>query len=184
MSKYYERTERSPAYTASIVLNPSLKWGYFDEWPEEWFLSAKDATQKIWDEYYKSTTFTSSSITDEPTMEEGNEFMQWYKKRKGQSDLPMDEYERYCAQPTVPEVTDARLWWMQSQQRKSFLALSLMAIDLLSIPAMSAEPERLFFSAKLSLNVLRNRLKKSSVNAAKCLKSWYRMEDSEDPEDD
>jgi len=47
-----------------------------------------------------------------------------------------------------------------------------MALDILSIPAMSAEPERLFSSAKITITDRRNRLGIESIEAIKCLKSW------------
>jgi len=54
-----------------------------------------------------------------------------------------------------------------------------MAIDLLSIPAMSAKPERVFSGAKLTITDKRNRLKDTTVSALECLKSWYKALDKE-----
>ena len=47
-----------------------------------------------------------------------------------------------------------------------------MALDILSIPAMSAEPERLFSGAKITITDRRNRLGIESIEAIECLKSW------------
>ncbi|ODQ76865.1 hypothetical protein LIPSTDRAFT_67870 [Lipomyces starkeyi NRRL Y-11557] len=47
-----------------------------------------------------------------------------------------------------------------------------MALDVLSIPAMSAEPERLFSSAKITITDRRNRLGIETIEAIECLKSW------------
>jgi hypothetical protein len=47
-----------------------------------------------------------------------------------------------------------------------------MALDLLSIPIMSANPERLFSRAKHILNDSRNRLQDDVVKALESLKSW------------
>ena len=47
-----------------------------------------------------------------------------------------------------------------------------MALDILSIPAMSAEPERLFSGAKITITDCRNRLGIKSIEAIECLKSW------------
>jgi hypothetical protein len=57
---------------------------------------------------------------------------------------------------------------------QTFPHLSLMAIDLLSIPAMSAEPERVFSGAKLTITDQRARLQGTTIEALECLKSWYR----------
>ena len=47
-----------------------------------------------------------------------------------------------------------------------------MALDILSIPAMSAEPERLFSGAKITITDHRNQLGIESIQAIECLKSW------------
>jgi hypothetical protein len=49
-----------------------------------------------------------------------------------------------------------------------------MALDLLSIPAMSAEVERLFSSCKITITDRRNQIGIDSVEAIECLKSWMR----------
>jgi hypothetical protein len=50
-----------------------------------------------------------------------------------------------------------------------------MAIDILSIPAMSAEPERLFSKAKITITDRRNRLGVSTIEQLECLKSWLNI---------
>jgi len=47
-----------------------------------------------------------------------------------------------------------------------------MAIDILSIPAMSIDPKRLFSDAKIILLDRRNRLGIDTIQALECLKSW------------
>jgi hypothetical protein len=54
--------------------------------------------------------------------------------------------------------------------------LSKIALDILSIPAMSADPERLFSSAKITISDRRNRLGIYTVEALECLKSWLKIE--------
>jgi len=50
-----------------------------------------------------------------------------------------------------------------------------MGVELMSIPAMSDKPERLFSSAKLLINDLPNRLGDDITEAAECLKSWVKQ---------
>jgi hypothetical protein len=66
----------------------------------------------------------------------------------------------------------SRAWWLEPTQQKTYPALSIMALDILSIPAMSAEPERLFSGAKITITDRRNRLGIESIQAVECLKSW------------
>jgi hypothetical protein len=90
----------------------------------------------------------------------------------------MDEYERYCKEPVMEmdldEVFDPLGWWQESTQQKVYPNLSKMALDLLSIPAMSAEVERLFSSCKITITDRRNRIGIDAVEAIECLKSWLR----------
>ena len=46
-----------------------------------------------------------------------------------------------------------------------------MALDILSIPTMLAELERLFLGVKITIIDYRNRLGIKSIKAIKCLKS-------------
>src|SRR5205807_2159507 len=47
-----------------------------------------------------------------------------------------------------------------------------MAFDMLSIPAISDEPERVFSRLGLMITKRRNHLKQSTIQAAQCLHSW------------
>jgi len=49
-----------------------------------------------------------------------------------------------------------------------------MAIDILSIPAMSDEPERVFSGAHCTISWERMQLGAENIERAECLKSWHR----------
>jgi len=49
-----------------------------------------------------------------------------------------------------------------------------MAIDVLSIPAMSAEPERVFSGARRTISWERMQLGEETIEKTECLKSWMR----------
>ena len=49
-----------------------------------------------------------------------------------------------------------------------------MAIDILSIPAMSADPERVFSGARRTISWDRMQLGASVIEKGECLKSWIR----------
>ena len=51
-----------------------------------------------------------------------------------------------------------------------------MAIDILFISAMSAEVERVFFDTKNTMGAKRQRLKASTIETVKSLKSWFRLD--------
>jgi len=50
-----------------------------------------------------------------------------------------------------------------------------MALDILSIPAMTAGVQRLFSQAKLMLTDRRNRLHMDGLEVVECMKSWDKL---------
>ena len=52
-------------------------------------------------------------------------------------------------------------------------------MDILSIPAIAAGPERLFLGAKISITDRRNRLGIQTIEALECLKSWLQLDGTE-----
>ena len=81
-----------------------------------------------------------------------------------------DELEEFLSLRTVDSIHDPRMWWLQ--HRTDYPALSHMALDILAVPAMSAEVERVFSSASLTITDRRNRLGGEVVEAIECQKSW------------
>lgn len=67
---------------------------------------------------------------------------------------------------------DVVLWWRD--HRAQFPRLSQMAIDILSIPAMSSECERTFSQGKLTLSSHCRRMRGSTLELLICLKNWWR----------
>ncbi|KJK73923.1 hypothetical protein H634G_10784 [Metarhizium anisopliae BRIP 53293] len=84
-----------------------------------------------------------------------------------------DEYSRYCAEDIVnSQYYRSRPvdWWKTNAYR--YPRLSIMAVDMLSIPSSSAESERTFSSAGLMTAPLRGRLAREIVAMAQCIRSW------------
>ena len=50
-----------------------------------------------------------------------------------------------------------------------------MVIDIYFIPAMSAEPERVFSGAKRTISDQRGRLRSETIELLECLKLWFRL---------
>jgi hypothetical protein len=90
-----------------------------------------------------------------------------------------DEYDRYLKDPrhnTANQSFDPLNWWLEPAQQERYPRLSKMALDLLSAPAMSADNERLFSAAKLTVTDLRTRLRSNTIEALLCLKSWLQFD--------
>jgi hypothetical protein len=179
MEKYYQLTDESPAYIAALVLDPNLKWQYIqNNWAQAWIPRARRMMEDFWDEYKPNSSISSTPIIATalpaplaPISQ--NAFTAWRKRHQSTPNVE-DEYKRYCASECTFDV-DPQAWWMENTQQVNYPNLSKMALDILSIPAMSADSERLFSSAKLLITDLRNKLGMDITEAFECLKSWYKI---------
>lgn len=97
-----------------------------------------------------------------------------------------DEFERFIQQSpsSLTEGMSAIDWWLEPGQKRDFPCLSKMAIDVLSVPAMSAEAERIFSGARRTISWERSRLGGSTVEATECIKSWNKNQQLLDVEFD
>lgn len=65
-------------------------------------------------------------------------------------------------------------WWSHIEQRKQYPQLSRMAIDILSIPSESAEPERAFSGARRTASWDRLRIICQNLEKVECIGNWLR----------
>jgi len=65
-------------------------------------------------------------------------------------------------------------WWCQDQQRKRWPRLSYMAINILSIPAMSDEPEQVFLGGRCTVSWERAQMGAENLERVECLKHCKR----------
>jgi hypothetical protein len=82
------------------------------------------------------------------------------------------EYERYCKEALEQLGLSPLEFWKENAYR--FPRLSQMARDILSIPGMSAEVERVFSSAKLMIPPERSNLGADAIEAGECIRSWIK----------
>jgi hypothetical protein len=148
--------------------------------------------KQFWESKYKpvDTTFPQSPTSTPPSSAKtsnkpANEFTSFLNKQKAKAIAKVtektratseDEYTRYCAED-VEWTDDPIAWWLQPVQQVKYPNLSKMAINVLSIPAMSADVERLFSSAGLTLLDRRNRMGTELLEALECLKSWLKIKE-------
>jgi hypothetical protein len=107
-----------------------------------------------------------------------NKFSEWKYAlyEKVPTSQYMDEYTRYCEALPHHDFEDVRDWWLAPEQQAIYPNLSKMALNLLSIPAMSAAPERLFSSCKITITDRRNKLSVKVIETLECLRSWYQVQ--------
>lgn|SRR5215469_2341752 len=200
LRKYYELMDLSPVYVAAVVLNPEHKWDYFEtNWEDcpEWITQAKKSIKDFWLTMYKdSESKTKQSTTGDASesnpilQKDPSDFDQWVSRHKyhrtGLKKI-QDEYEQYLetdhfpnqqSEDTLPnfQQKSVNLCTFWARYEEQYPALAQMAYDILSIPAMSAECERVFSSAKLLLSDRRARMKEDVIEASECLRAWIKAE--------
>ena len=129
-------------------------------------------------EFVESNKFVNSlgALTPCSSNVPANSFLAWRASQRAKPDVT-DEYTRYISTPAIAVTGLAYKWWLEPQQQQDYPYLSRMALDLLSIPAMSADPERLFSSAGQTITKRRNRLTINMIQAIECLKSWMGIQE-------
>ena len=86
-----------------------------------------------------------------------------------------DEYEEWLARGGHREdvtCTDPIAYWILKLNGGQYPRLARMALDLLSIPAMSSDPERIFSLTGLLLTANRTQVESDTIGATMALRSW------------
>lgn len=81
------------------------------------------------------------------------------------------ELDTYLSEPSQ-KTTNPVEWWIANEER--YPILSKLALNIHSIPAMSAECERVFSNTKLVLTERRCRMGDNAIEANQVLRSWIR----------
>ena len=164
--QYYKRADDSAAYYAAEVLQPSRKWTWLhQEWAEDiekepWLAVAKNAVQQLWEEEYKGKFGVpqGTTLVSRPRNPD-DEFGSLSEHRKIRAIKPPanDAYQSFIERDPEGQATDDPLdYWNSRVILQPDLAR--FALDMLALPATSAECERVFSSAKLLITAARNRL--------------------------
>ena len=168
LQKYYQLISASPIYIASLVLNPAVKERYFDRnWGSgDKALKAKDEIREFWNAEYKNkaairpdSTLQIPALIEERDFDEFEAYL-YDSLRSPALDLH-DEYEFYCQEKPLPKVPPNLIRYWSGQQINT-PSLAQMPFDLLPIPAMAAECERVFSGTKILISDHRCRLKDRS----------------------
>jgi hypothetical protein len=187
LDKYYQRLDDCPAYYAAVALHPRYRWRYFErQWADrpEWILSARAKVKSLWESEYKQRSIHHNTTTFQPSKTEDINPFDWFSRPaspgfsstidKDIEDLPDDEYERWQRLITATDtgVFNPLDYWYN--KRFEYPRLAQMAAEILSIPPMSADCERLFSSCGLMVTPLRSRLEATTIGLAQTLRSWLK----------
>ena len=173
----YRKLLKSPIYIIAMVLIPWKKWHYFEKnWTLDEVAEAKLALHEHWLEFYAPIEVTPPTIRVSIPNQSRNILEQM-------DDSDDDDFSQDCQDEWIAyqaagrehkgSFVSASQWWQLNQHK--YPRLAIMAANILTIPGMSAEVERLFSSTKLMLTDQRASLLPAVIEAAECIGSWKRM---------
>jgi hAT family C-terminal dimerisation region len=165
-------------YTAALILNPERRIRYIKiHWLRKWVRPTLANVKKLWEKYWEEvqppqalSTFSYDNPAQKP--KELNAFDLIALSLQSVARLvSKDEYEDYNSQESyAPRKQGALRWWYQDAQRQRWPRLSLMAINILSIPPMSDEPERVFLRARCTVSWDKGQIELETIEIRECLK--------------
>lgn len=168
-NKWYESTDDTPYYAAAVLLHPGRRSAYMKSfWPRKWQAAALTRARDLWLREYKCHAIQSDDEAIEP-MTSLEKFRAAVAALNTSRD---DEFDQFIKERMSTSVDNPLAWWVEPTQQKDYPALQRMAIDILSIPAMSAEAERIFSGARRTISWTRARLSSKAIESSECLKSW------------
>lgn len=192
LDKYFRLLDEAPAHYAACVTQPAMKWKYFTHyWHVRrhsqgpiWLAKAEDCLDTIWEQYKPangpiqplpiprkrahSPDFFEEHIDMTSIADSGDD--------EDRPNTPDNELREWIKSDPI-RVTNPLEFWLNELSNRPHLAK--MAIDMLSIPAMSAECERVFSSAKLLITDRCGKLNPVTIEASECLRAWTIMERKE-----
>ena len=186
--KYTTLIDETDIYYAAVILDPNFRLLWFeDHWAKydnrKWYKRAAAGMQRLFDEYSEKYAPLLPSPSQEPSHEPDitesdttaeqlpyhvrfNRLSAGVKSKKRRVAVKEDDYTRYIkywdAAAWEP-VEDIIEWWNQHQNE--FPILSRMAFDILSIPGMSVEVERIFSQAGNLVTASRTGLTDDTIEA-------------------
>ena len=100
----------------------------------------------------------------------------WQRKRRAVQSVEIGDALIRFQESGIEDVgeIDVIAYWLCKRKDSRWKDLARMALEMLSIPAMSTEPERVFSGAKITISDRRSRLGDGIIEALECCKSWER----------
>jgi len=189
LEDYQKKLEQSPYYAMALILHPvrRTKW-IQSNWPQERADKALWTAKNLWERHRdapslcSSTSYDNKSATTQRqkgrTKTKEQSAFDRIKEQKAQNARPksQDEYDDYCNETSYEPGMPPLKWWLQDIQRKRWPRLSILAIEVLSIPAMSAEPERIFSGGRRTMSWDRSKLSIETLETLECQKNWAKKQ--------
>ena len=179
------------AYVGATVLNPMHKWQWFNlRWCTPILAAAltrgKANLRQLWESSYTEAYTARPPTPQNADPGEVNDFVAFLVRTTAETAeriAIIDELDDYLREPVLllrnhrqANEFRALAWWIEPTQQARYLKLCKMAFDLLTMPAMSAEIERLFSECSLALSTQRLSISQETLELLMCLRLWRRQE--------
>jgi len=183
LDEYYTKTTDSPLYAAALILHPRFNisclertWADNPEWVDNaccqfrrWFKDHYDTDGGDDDEPMPAPAIHQPMNAEDTELES---FLLGPSTRTPPRECEIDRYFE-VAKKQGGDVKKPLEWWIA--RRAEFPCLSRFAFDMLAIPAMAAENERVFSLAKLVMSTQRQSMSDETLDQLMCLKMWLRQ---------
>lgn len=182
LDDYIRRYEATPAYWSATILHPLFR----TTWVLRRFRTnptratrVVSAFKELYARDYQNHDLGGEATAEPPPQRQLSSRIQAYgmdhlEAQPQTSGRAVDEVEVYTTERiNVTEIVDDEeplLWWRANRTR--FPRLYRMACELLSIPGSSAECERTFSTARLTLGLQRGGMTEDTINRIECCKQW------------
>lgn len=188
LDDYYKLLDDLPVYMGALVLHPGYKLAFIEKiWAGKriWLENARKSVKRLWETGWKGrhSAFEPNTPPDEST----NALIDATLSHEKEADpfeifmnppnlyttqsVTIDEYKKYLEIP-AKKTNEPLAWWRERYTQ--WPSLTTMACDLISIPLMSAECERVFSAAGYLITSRRNHMKEDIIEATTCLRAWQR----------
>ncbi|EFY94389.2 transposase-like protein [Metarhizium robertsii ARSEF 23] len=164
LEDYYVKSDRTPVYRAALALHPSYGYDNFERhWKKAMSLSGLlSSAQTLIRSLGQERSYRSFGKRSVSSLNAQR------KKAKAVSELDRFQTRQIYAEDL--DVASPLEWW--SRHQHEYPVLYRMALDLFSIPGMSAECERVFSQTKKMITDERNQLSPEAVEADQLQKQW------------
>ncbi|KAF6525442.1 hypothetical protein HZS61_011237 [Fusarium oxysporum f. sp. conglutinans] len=134
----------------------------------------------IWEEEYKMapTLGPAQALSEASRSQQGhsNELDRLLNEIMVAEDITrdVDDFENFIHNQPIKIEGSPLIWWCQRDQVRTYPRLSRMAIDILSVPPGSADPESAFSGGRRTLSWDRERMSCVNLEKVECIGNWLR----------
>jgi hypothetical protein len=195
LEKYKEKLKDSPYYMAARVLDPECRTTFMKN-KETTLITIEGERQlwlvrQLWKKFRKerpecvAPSYDTQKGRDDILDENLSSFAKIQRQMKVEATGlgQKDELEAYIEESPVllQDRTTAIDWWCQKVQRIKYPNLSLLAIEVLSIPAMSDKPECVFSGCRRRVPWDRTKTSVKTLESVECMRDWGRADILKNP---